>query len=146
MPLLINQDLAATLLNASRWSWRQSARWKRLDCFSKWQFAFGHCTCSCQMCIVTFNKDDDPASKCSSVSTLSWNLLYEDSYVWRTSCKVPERNYILVSWMQLNYCICLPFVFSLEQALPLNVPNALFLSPFLKCTSEKWSVLSPLPQ
>lgn len=71
VPLLINQDLAATLLIASRWSWRQSAPWKLLDCFSKWQFAFGHCTCSCQICIVTFRKDNDPASKCKSMSTLS---------------------------------------------------------------------------
>jgi hypothetical protein len=64
VPLLINQDLAATLLNASRWSWRQSALWKLLDCFSKWQFAFGHCTCSCLICTVTFSQDNGPASKC----------------------------------------------------------------------------------
>lgn len=71
VPLLINQDLAATLLIASRWSWRQSAPWKRLDCFSKWQFAFGHSSGSCQICMVTFRKDNDPASKCKSLSTLS---------------------------------------------------------------------------
>lgn len=64
VPLLINQDQAVTLLNASRWSWRQSALWKLLDCFSKWQVAFGHGACSCRSCVVTLNGDNDPGSKC----------------------------------------------------------------------------------
>lgn len=71
VPLLINQDLAATLLNALRWSWRQSALWKLLDCFSKWQFAFGHCTCSCQIYIVTFIQDNDLALSAESLGTLA---------------------------------------------------------------------------
>lgn len=77
VPLLINQDLAATLLNAWRWSWRQSALWKLLDCFSKWQFAFGHWTCSCQIRMVTFSKNNDPASKCRVYGHTIWESVIQ---------------------------------------------------------------------
>lgn len=127
-----------------RWSWRQSAPWKLLDCFSKSWVAFGHGACSCWSCVVTLNGDNDPRlPNAERMDTLAPGRLCKASYTWKNQPQDPGTQ--LCFWFHKRSSIIafvFPFVFSLEQALPLNVPNALFLSPFLECTSGKWSVLS----
>lgn len=45
--------------------------------------------------------------------------------------------------MHLNYGICLPFVFNLEQALPLSVPSILFFVSIFRVYIRKMKHAPP---